>query len=121
MLFRSPRTGERYQVAKGLILNPQWISPSEFIVENLLGFGTTNERIDFERVTIKTTANRVSFDRDYVLSALRMIETPGESYTLTPDGRIVYSQAPPVEDARFFRVVPNWVEQMKRAVDEVNR
>jgi hypothetical protein len=38
-------------------------------------------------------------------------------FVLTPDGRVVYEQGGEIAPIRYLRVVPNWVAQMKRAVD----
>ena len=51
----------------------------------------------------------------------RFSDTPGESYTITGDGDLVYVQGPPAHTSTYLRVIPNWVEQMKRRVDEANR
>jgi DNA-binding beta-propeller fold protein YncE len=48
-------------------------------------------------------------------------DTPGQSYTLTGDGRLVYVRGPERTPATYIRVVPHWIEQMKRIVDEANR
>jgi hypothetical protein len=48
-------------------------------------------------------------------------ETEGQSFNLTPDGRVLYVRGTVETPARYLRVIPNWVEQMERAVDEANR
>jgi Tol biopolymer transport system component len=48
-------------------------------------------------------------------------DTPGQSYTLTSDGRLVYVQGPERRPTTYIRVVPRWVEQVTRAVDDANR
>ena len=49
------------------------------------------------------------------------LETAGPSLTVTPDGGLMYVQGLGELASGYVRVVPNWVAQMKRAVDEANR
>jgi hypothetical protein len=49
------------------------------------------------------------------------LDTAGQSYQLTPDGRVLYVRAPTDEPKRYLRVAPHWTEQMERAVDAANR
>jgi len=51
----------------------------------------------------------------------RFSDTSGWSNVLTHDGGIIYVQGPEQVSPGHFRVVPNWVTQMKRAVDAANR
>jgi serine/threonine-protein kinase len=48
-------------------------------------------------------------------------DVPGPPFTTTHDGGILYMQRLGPNVAHFIRVIPGWVEQMKRAVDEANR
>ena len=50
----------------------------------------------------------------------RFAETPGWSHRPSHDGGIIYKQGPEQTSAAYLRVVPNWVAQMKRAVDQAN-
>ncbi len=47
----------------------------------------------------------------------RFSDTSGWSNVPTHDGGIIYVQGPEQESPGHFRVIPNWVAQMKRAVD----
>jgi hypothetical protein len=49
------------------------------------------------------------------------IDTWLRSQVLSPDGSVVYLRGAGQSTASYLRVIPNWVRQMKRAVDEVNR
>jgi hypothetical protein len=49
------------------------------------------------------------------------VVTAGLSHQVTPDGRLIYVRPEPRVPGRYLRVVPTWVAQMKRAVDEANR
>lgn len=51
---------------------------------------------------------------------VRFADTPGESFISAGDRTIIYKQSPS-EAANHLRVIPGWVEQMKRAVDEADR
>ena len=51
----------------------------------------------------------------------RFADTDGLSYAISPDGDLVYKRSPPDNLGYYLRVVPGWVDQMKRAVDEANR
>ena len=51
----------------------------------------------------------------------RFADTLGLSHRPSHDGGIIYKQGPAQTSAPFLRVVPNWVAQMKRAVDQANR
>jgi hypothetical protein len=51
----------------------------------------------------------------------RFSDTPGRSHQMLSDGRVLYLQGPAQTAAPYVRVVPGWVEQMKRAVDAARR
>ncbi len=51
----------------------------------------------------------------------RFVDTPGQSYTISPEGGAACVQGPERWTTTYLRVMPNWVEQMKRAVDEANQ
>jgi serine/threonine-protein kinase len=107
-----PSLDRQYQVSNAHG-EGQWLSPTELIMWQCC---TT-----FFKATINPTAANpvVSLEEWYHDS--RFSDTPGQSFTLTPDRRLIYVQAPERKPASYLRVIPNWVEQMKRAVDEANR
>jgi len=51
----------------------------------------------------------------------RFSDTSGWSNRLSHDGGIIYVQGPAQTSTGYLRVVPNWVAQMKTAVDAANR
>jgi serine/threonine-protein kinase len=51
----------------------------------------------------------------------RHVDTPGWSHRVVPGRGVLYLQGPEQTRATFVRVIPNWVKQMKRAVDAANR
>jgi len=48
-------------------------------------------------------------------------ETEGQSFTLSPDGRVVYVRGTAESPVRYLRRDSQPVEQMQRAVDAANR
>jgi eukaryotic-like serine/threonine-protein kinase len=50
----------------------------------------------------------------------RFSDTAGWSNRLSHDGGIIYLQGPAQTSASYLRVIPNWVSQMKAAVDAAN-
>ena len=58
--------------------------------------------------------------RRHWFDAPRFVNIAAGGFGLTPDGRVVYKQGAEIEPARYLRVVPNWVERMKRAVAAAN-
>jgi len=110
-----PRTGRRTQVAAGAMEDPQWLSPSEFVSTEY------GRRTAFYRATVRPAGAAPVATNRHWFDAPLMIGTPGQSFALTPDGQVLYVQGAPQKDVPYLRVIPNWVERMKRAVDEANR
>ena len=94
----------------------QWLSPSELVYWRFAEPGATFVRVRIDASQDPPVGEAIPWWTDP-----RWVDTPGQSFTLTPDGGIVYVQGPEQKPATFLRVIPNWVEQMKRAVDEANR
>ncbi len=110
-----PRDGRRYQLAANRAGEPQWRSPSELAVQ------TTDLPQGVDRMTINTGTEPPEVVRRPWLVLPGFLETAGQSATLAPDGRIVYVRGAEETAVPWLRVVPRWVDQMKRAVDEANR
>jgi hypothetical protein len=110
----SPSTGQRYQVATGRIEDAQWLSPNEFALLDASG-------PSIDRVRVNTSGAVPSFTRQTWMRLADYTETAGPSFALTPDGRVVYVRGSPEEPVRYLRVIPRWVDRMKRAVDEANK
>ena len=51
----------------------------------------------------------------------RFVGIPSGGFSLSPEGEVMFKQGEAIAPARYLRVAPNWVAQMKRAVDEANR
>lgn len=105
-----PKTGQRYAAGNGIY--PQWLGPSEFV-------SLTNN--GFERVSIDGSVQLPRITRKPWFNDARLIRIQAGAFALTPDGRVVYKQGEEVKPARYLRVIPNWVERMKRAGAEANR
>jgi hypothetical protein len=48
-------------------------------------------------------------------------ETPGWSSAVTADDRIIHVRSPDQPQVQYVRMIPGWLSQMKKAVDEANR
>ncbi|MFN2317941.1 MAG: protein kinase [Gemmatimonadales bacterium] len=110
-----PRTGRRTQVAPGSMEGAQWLSPSEFVYPE---YGSPTA---FHRVLVRAGGDPPGATAAHWFDAPRLVSTPGQSFALTPEGRVVYVQGAPQRPAPYLRVIPNWVERMKRAVAEANK
>ena len=110
-----PRTGQRYAAGTGIY--PQWLSASELVALTSSGF----EGSGFERVRIDASVRPPRIVRRPWFAAPRLVRIQAGAFGLTPDGLVVYKQGEEIKPARYLRVVPNWVAQMKRAVAEANR
>jgi serine/threonine-protein kinase len=106
-----PRTGQRYSAGTGSY--PQWLSASEFVVSTDSG--------RFERISVDGSVQPPTVTRRDWFAVPRFVGIASGGFSLTPDGRVIYKQGAEIEPARYLRVVPHWVDRMKRAVDEANR
>ena len=106
----APRTGQRYPAGTGSY--PQWLSTSEFV--------TSTDEGQFDRITVDASVRPPRITRRSWFRVPRFVSIAAGAFGLTPDGRVVYKEGAEIEPARFLRVVPNWVERMKRAVAEAN-
>jgi eukaryotic-like serine/threonine-protein kinase len=105
-----PRTGQRYSAGIGEY--PQWLSASEFVSLTPAGF---------ERVSIDATSQPPRMVRRPWFNDPRLVRIQAGAFALTPDGKVIYKQGQEIKPARYLRIIPNWVAQMKRAVAEANR
>ncbi|MGE0347559.1 MAG: protein kinase [Gemmatimonadales bacterium] len=111
-----PRDGRIFSVAAAATGEPQWISSSELAASVI---ESPDARVDIFAIdpSAATPVGRVT--RSYRLPGFN--DTAGQSFTITPDGRVLYVRGADDKAARYLRVIPNWTTQMKRAVDEANR
>jgi Tol biopolymer transport system component len=104
-----PPNRRRHQIGPGW--EPHWRSNRELVFGQVGGAVTVS--LDFSQaspVAVRSPAVRFP---DFT-------DTAGQSYQLTADGRYLYVRTVPVVPKRYLRVVPDWVDQMKRAVEEAN-
>jgi len=110
-----PRDGRRYQLAPDHAGEPLWRSPAEVVVQN------TGSPMGIDRLVLNTSTEPPEVVRRPWLELPGFLETAGQSATLSPDGRIVYAQGAEETSVPYLRVIPGWVDRMRRAVDEANR
>ena len=106
-----PQTGQRYQAGTGDY--PQWLTASEFVSSSGAG--------RFDRITVDASVQPPRITRRPWFDAPRLVGIAAGGFSLSPDGRVVYKEGAEIEPVRYLRVVPNWVDRMKRTVDEANR
>jgi len=111
-----PRDGRRFQAAAGNIADIQWLSGTELGVPI-----TDGVRTRMERVTVDAGANPPVRNRGWWADAPQFRDTNGPSFARAPGGGVIYLRGAVGRPASYLRVVPHWVDRMKRAVDEANR
>jgi serine/threonine-protein kinase len=111
-----PRDGRRYPAAAGNLADPQWLSTFEFGVPI-----TDRGRTRLERVTVDPGADPPVRNRGRWADVPGFRDTNGPSFATAPGGGLIYLQGAAERPAAYLRVVPDWVDRMKRAVDEANR
>jgi serine/threonine-protein kinase len=110
-----PRDGRRYQLAANRAGEPQWRSPTELVVQ------TTDLVQGIDRLSLNTSTDPPEVVRRPWLRLPGFLETAGQSATLSPDGRMVFAQGAGETPVPWLRVIPGWVDQMRRSVDQANR
>ncbi len=114
-----PALDRRYQVdAQGR--EPLWHSSTEFVYFSYLGRdGSVSQT--FSRVTIDPKSATPVGKPEVLFVDPRFMDTPGWSHAIMPGGDVLYLQAQAENLGYYVRVVPDWVETMKRAVDAANK
>jgi hypothetical protein len=106
-----PPGAERLQVATGGV-ESLWLSATQLLYRA----GVSWYLVRFDPASGEVAGSPTLWGRDP-----RFSDTSGWSNVLSHDGGIIYVQGPEQITARYLRVVPNWVAQMKAAVDSANR
>jgi hypothetical protein len=106
-----PVAGRRWQLASDGV-EPLWLSATEVLYRE--GVSWYLARLNPE--TGEPVGAPTLWARDP-----RFSDTSGWSNRLSHDGGIIYVQGPAQSSSGYLRVVPNWVAQMKVAVDAANR
>jgi eukaryotic-like serine/threonine-protein kinase len=106
-----PADGRRYQLKSGGVGEAHWLSSKELLVTY---WDSTGWRADRVQIGASPAAGTT---RSPWIRMARFLDPPGLSVSVTPDGGLMYVQGSPATPVSHFRVVPNWVAEMKRAVD----
>ncbi len=94
-------------------MEPQWLSATELVFQSAIAGR-------FYKVEIDPTSSRPRGPPSLWFTDEGFADTAGESFAAVGDGSIIYKQAPS-QRGSHFRVIPDWVNLMKRAVDVANR
>ena len=114
-----PARGQRYQVASGSVAELHWLNDREFTFRSW--GGVDNNETTVMRASVDVSSGTPVVSRRRWVDLPGFIDTAGESYQLTPDGRVLYVRGASDEPKRYLRVIPSWVPMMERAVDQANR
>jgi hypothetical protein len=106
-----PAAGRRWQVSSDGA-EPLWLSSTEALYRS----GVDWYLARLNPVTGEPVGAATFWARDP-----RFSDTSGWSNRPSHDGGIIYLQGPQQVSAPYLRVVPNWVAQMKLAVEGANR
>jgi dipeptidyl aminopeptidase/acylaminoacyl peptidase len=108
-----PARDRVYQV-DAVGIEPRWRSATELAFQ-LPGASAIHQ------VTVTPASGSPVGARRPLVEDRRFVDTPGWSFAFTGTGDLIYLRSPASDEGHYLRVVPNWVDQMKRAVDEANR
>ncbi len=111
MVTTFPRPSRRWQIASQGV-EPLWIGPATVLFRQ----GAAWYSVSVNAETGEPSGAPVQWATDP-----RFSDTSGWSNVLSHDGGIIYVQGPEQASPGYFRVIPNWVAQMKRAVDEAQQ
>ena len=110
-----PADGRRYQLMAGGVGEAHWLSSNELLVTYSDSAGWGADRVRF------AASPAAGLSRTPWIRMSRFLDAPGLSSAVAPDGGLMFVQGAPAKPVSHFRVVPNWVETMKRAVDSAGR
>jgi serine/threonine-protein kinase len=111
MVTTFPAPGRRWQIASQGV-EPLMLTPSTVLFRQGAGWYT---------VTVNPTTGEPTGAPVLWATDPRFSDTSGWSNVPTHDGGIIYVQGPEQASPGYFRVIPDWVAQMKRAVDGAGR
>ena len=74
-----------------------------------------------ERVTVDATASPPVRNHGWWADAPQFRDTNGPSFAMAHGGGVIYLRGAVGRPVSYLRVVPQWVDRMKRAVDAANR
>lgn len=93
-------------------MEPLWLTATQLLFRR---------EFSWIRVRFDPTTGEVAGTPTLWGTGSRFSDTSGWSNRPCYDGGIIYVEGPEQTTSRYFRVVPNWVNTMKAAVDSVNR
>jgi eukaryotic-like serine/threonine-protein kinase len=111
VLTANPPGSSESQVATGAV-EPLWLSSSEVLYRS----GSTWHSVRIDPSSGESKGPALEWGTDP-----RFSDTFGWSNRPDWHGGIIYLQGPEDTHATYLRVIPRWVQGMKRAVDEANR
>jgi len=99
---------------------PRWASDTELVyLSQYRAAGVIAASV--YRARIAPNAISPVGPRELIIRDPRFADTPGWSTATTPTGDVIYLQSPSENLGFYVRVIPDWVNQMKHAVDAANR
>jgi eukaryotic-like serine/threonine-protein kinase len=99
---------------------PRWASSSELVyLSQYRSAGVIAASL--YRIRIGANASSPVGSRELIVQDPRFADTPGWSVATTAEGEVIYLQSPTENSGFYVRVIPGWVDRMKRAVDAANR
>ena len=99
---------------------PRWTSNSELVyLSQYRSAGVIAASIYRARISGNATSPVES--KELIARDPRFADTPGWSLAPTVGGDVIYLQSPSENLGFYLRVIPDWVNQMKRTVDAANR
>jgi hypothetical protein len=106
-----PVAGRRWQLASEGV-EPLWLSATEVLYRS---------GVSWYLVRIKPETGEPTGAATLWATDSRFSDTSGWSNRPSHDGGIIYVEGPSQTGTSYLRVIPNWVAQMKAAVDAANR
>jgi hypothetical protein len=111
-----PRDGRRFLAAAGNLEDIQWLSATALGVPI-----TDGGRTRIERVSVDGGADPPVRNAGHWAEATGFRDTNGPSFAAAHGGGLLYMRGSAERSTAYLRVEPNWVDRMKRIVDEANR
>jgi serine/threonine-protein kinase len=102
--------------------DPKWLSATELAYWTPpFGPEAAPTGASLWRISVDPEAADPVGERRLIIEDPRFADTPGPSFAVLTGGDLGYKHTPTENLGLYFRMVPGWVEAMKRAVDEANR
>ena len=112
---------ERRYTASQAAAEPQWLANGDLVFYQTLQPGEAGEGFPFYRVPVNASNEPPTGEPELLFRDPRFADTPGWSFAPDREGGVIYLRGPAENLVHYVRVIPNWVDQMKSAVDQANR